>query len=315
MMKKLLLASMTGLLALTTIVNGASAATETSDIQVILNGKRIAFVDAKPVTDNGRVLVPLRVVSENLGAKVDYSNNVVTITQGSSVVKLTIGSKEATANGKSVTLDSVPNVKNSRVFVPLRFVSEQLGQTVEWSGVDQYVWIGEKTAPEVSTVIKGSPVADYKYLFSKIPADLASDGVNRTKVWDISTNQLPLKILYGFRQEGVSEDPVWDSILYSMKLEVVNNQQYIKIHYSGKGHTGLSLLSDDGIPRTRGKIASMSSKDTDGSYIEYFPVTQIGDEERGDKNWKNYKITNVKYVQVLYDSYSYVFVKNPYYKA
>jgi hypothetical protein len=49
------------------------------------------------------------------------------------IIVLTIGSPVATVNGGSVTLDVAPFIKDSRTFVPLRFVSEQLGANVSYS--------------------------------------------------------------------------------------------------------------------------------------------------------------------------------------
>jgi len=48
-------------------------------------------------------------------------------------IVLTIGSPVATVNGGSVTLDVAPFIKDSRTFVPLRFVSEQLGANVTYT--------------------------------------------------------------------------------------------------------------------------------------------------------------------------------------
>jgi len=48
-------------------------------------------------------------------------------------IVLTIGSPVATVNGGSVTLDVAPFIKDSRTFVPLRFVSEQLGTNVTYT--------------------------------------------------------------------------------------------------------------------------------------------------------------------------------------
>jgi len=48
-------------------------------------------------------------------------------------IVLTIGSPVARVNGGSVTLDVAPFIKDSRTFVPLRFVSEQLGANVTYT--------------------------------------------------------------------------------------------------------------------------------------------------------------------------------------
>ncbi|MBQ9428658.1 MAG: copper amine oxidase N-terminal domain-containing protein [Clostridia bacterium] len=54
--------------------------------------------------------------------------------QGQTIVKLTIGSNTAYVNGEAKTLDVAPLIENSRTLMPLRFIAESLGATVEWDG-------------------------------------------------------------------------------------------------------------------------------------------------------------------------------------
>jgi len=81
-------------------------------------------------------MVPLRAIFEALGAEVDWnaSTQTVTGTKGSTVVQLTIGSTSPTVNGVVVPIDQPGVVIEERTMVPLRFVGESLGVTVEWDG-------------------------------------------------------------------------------------------------------------------------------------------------------------------------------------
>jgi len=47
-------------------------------------------------------------------------------------ITLTIGSKTATVNGAQFSLAVAPIIKENRTYVPLRFISEQMGCTVDW---------------------------------------------------------------------------------------------------------------------------------------------------------------------------------------
>ncbi|QKS46375.1 copper amine oxidase N-terminal domain-containing protein [Paenibacillus cellulosilyticus] len=89
--------------------------------------------DVQPEVRNNRTMVPLRVISENLGAKVHWSNSEVTITKDNLKVVLKLNSKTAEVNGKAVTLDAAPYVKNNRVIVPLRFIAETFDCEVGYS--------------------------------------------------------------------------------------------------------------------------------------------------------------------------------------
>lgn len=106
-----------------------------SQAYVKVNGKILDFPDAKPFIDeNNRTQVPVRFVSEALGAEVEWdgSTKVVKITKGDETVMIKIGEKAIDINGARKEMDTAAIIKNGRTFVPLRFVSEAFGATVEW---------------------------------------------------------------------------------------------------------------------------------------------------------------------------------------
>lgn len=97
-----------------------------------IDGVTIAS-DAMPEIRNDRVMVPVRVISENLGATVEWSYPEVTLTKGGMKVILTLSSNMAVKNDEQMRLDSKPFMKNDRVFVPLRFIAETFGSKVGYS--------------------------------------------------------------------------------------------------------------------------------------------------------------------------------------
>ena len=102
--------------------------------RVILDKKELIF-DQSSIIENDRALVPIRVISEAMGANVDYDDNTqtITITEGNTVVKLQIGSSDMTVNRKVVKLDVAPKSVNGRTLVPVRAISEAFGANVEWN--------------------------------------------------------------------------------------------------------------------------------------------------------------------------------------
>ncbi|HCJ11463.1 MAG TPA: hypothetical protein DHW14_09935 [Clostridiales bacterium] len=106
------------------------------DISLVINGDLVE-TDVPPVIVRGRTLVPVRVVSEELGAYVgwDDRSRTVTVVSGASRVVLGVGQSTATVDGRPVTLDTPPEIISGRTMVPIRFVSEALGATVEWDPV------------------------------------------------------------------------------------------------------------------------------------------------------------------------------------
>ena len=111
-------------------------------ITVILNGKQLEF-DVEPMLINSRTMVPMRVIFEALGAKVDWDGTTQTaigVTK-STTIKITIGKDYLLKNDNIVVLDSPAVVISGRTLVPVRAIAESLDCKVEWYGETQVVEI------------------------------------------------------------------------------------------------------------------------------------------------------------------------------
>lgn len=123
-------------------------ASQQSPITILLNGEKLSF-DVEPYIKEGRTLVPFRGILEALGAEVIWNPDERSVTTKSKTTEiyLKIGSNETLVNGNKVIIDVPAEITNSRTFVPLRFVSENLGALVLWDGNTRTVSIEYK--PEV----------------------------------------------------------------------------------------------------------------------------------------------------------------------
>lgn len=139
------------ILALVVVAAGALPAGAAEGRVIYLPvGKAVAQVDgvetALDVPANivgGRTLVPLRFISESLGATVgwDGMERKVSIGLGSRSLEIWIDKVEARVNGKSQTLDVPPIIQNDRTMVPIRFVTENLGLVVGWDNRNRAVYV------------------------------------------------------------------------------------------------------------------------------------------------------------------------------
>ncbi len=103
--------------------------------------------DVPAMAISGRTLVPVRLISEQLSAAVDWNqaDNTVTISQRGQTIVLTIGSSSALVNGQptsvpdnvSVTLVTYEGV--ARTMVPVRFVVENLNAAVDYDAARHIV--------------------------------------------------------------------------------------------------------------------------------------------------------------------------------
>jgi len=101
---------------------------------VELNGQPLA-TSARPITMNGRTLVPMRDIFEALGAQVNYNavTRGISATRATTRIDLQIGNREAAVNSQPQMLDQAPMVRDGVTFVPLRFVSTALGARVAYN--------------------------------------------------------------------------------------------------------------------------------------------------------------------------------------
>ena len=104
-----------------------------------LSGKTLTFPDVQPFFENGRTMVPFRTVAEALGAEVGYDSGTVSASLDGTVCRFAIGGDTLTVSDrvtgkvlKTVPLDASPIEKDGRTCVPVRFLAESLGLTVEW---------------------------------------------------------------------------------------------------------------------------------------------------------------------------------------
>lgn len=132
-----------GVLALgaTTVVLSLPALAQ--GINVFVDGNPVNFSGVPPVSQGGRVLVPLRGVFEALGAFVDFNKatNTIIATRGETRLQLTIGSRTAFINGNPVTLDVPASTQAGRTLVPLRFVGEAMGAKVDYNAMTRDIAI------------------------------------------------------------------------------------------------------------------------------------------------------------------------------
>lgn len=114
-------------------------------IKTYYNNKKINFSKTKPKVENGRTLVPIRAITEAMGAKVDWDGktSTATITRDDVSIKLKIGDKEAYVNGEKVQLDVPAKIENGSTLVPLRFIGETFGAQIFWGQDAKIIIIAE----------------------------------------------------------------------------------------------------------------------------------------------------------------------------
>ena len=139
--------------------------------------------DITPIVKNNITLIPLRFVSESLGAEVEWNaeERSVSVTKGDTLIKMKIGSNEFTVNGEAVTQDSAPIIENDTTYLPARFIAETLGFDVKYDENTKLILI---YPPENEELL--SDEADW---------------------WNLLNNY----VMYAKAEKEVFSNPAWDN--------------------------------------------------------------------------------------------------------
>lgn len=128
------------------MMGAATAGAAEATTQLFLNGKALAAEVPSRIV-SGNTIVPIRIIAENLGAKVgwDEPSRQVTVMRDSLKIVLTIDKAEVLVNGTPTKLEVAPTIVDGSTMLPLRFVGEQLGVKFNWDELTRSVFMYKKT--------------------------------------------------------------------------------------------------------------------------------------------------------------------------
>ena len=100
---------------------------------VVLNDSILSF-DQPPVIEEGRTLVPMRFLFEQMGANVEWNEETKSARAvlNNKAVTFAIDDNKAEVDSQPVTMDVPARLINGKTMVPLRFLSEEMGYNVMW---------------------------------------------------------------------------------------------------------------------------------------------------------------------------------------
>lgn len=110
--------------------------------KIVLDGQELTAGQDVPVENvNGSVMVPLRMIAENLGYKVTWNqqNKIVRIENSGTTIELVVDKTTASVNDQTVILANAPLLRGGTTIVPIRFISEQFGLKVDWDNTQKVV--------------------------------------------------------------------------------------------------------------------------------------------------------------------------------
>lgn len=134
-----------------------------------------------PYLVNDTTLVPVRAVTEGLGATVDWNaeENKVSVSRDGVAVELVIDSQTAQINGQQAQLLCAPVLDGDTTMVPIRIISESFGMEVAYDGIKENIVLAKRAFPD-SVPVEPAAIEDAKkFITEKIAQTADKFGENK----------------------------------------------------------------------------------------------------------------------------------------
>jgi len=215
-------------LALTLILSlgvFSSAIAYANEISVTINGANVVFDGQGPAIVDGRTLVPVRGVFEELGFEVSWDGDrqVAALTRDDYIVDIFVGylffrlsdaGAPPESDGQTWELDVAAQIINGRTLLPIRAVLEAVGYYVDWDGEAHTVLIvSEPFVPIETGDLEGyNPIANWRE-WHNIPFSawqstftLVNEGDAMGSAWFYVT-ELGVSFNFGYGYESHENSP------------------------------------------------------------------------------------------------------------
>lgn len=188
------------------------------DITIKVDGSKLEYFNDPPIIDNGTTLVAVAYVSQALKMPICWEAETRQVYINGDDIIMKIDSKEAKINGETVVLPVAPFISNGRTYVPLRFISEYMGCTVDWVDVKRMILInripeGRNEAPAFERLMQ----TDMFYYVDSPTCEWCGLWVPNSKLTTFSDDEIAEKTKW-----VISIDPGEDEYNFHIGIEDYN---------------------------------------------------------------------------------------------
>lgn len=186
-----------------------------SDIRLWVKGK-IVNSDVAPYISHSRTMVPIMVISENLGKVVTWNNDDKKVTikdEKGNEFSLVINEKfmeDISSNVyRKIELDAPAVIKDDRTFVPIRAIAEAFGEKVHWDNDKRVVVIGDNYDSKKiknDEIEKTEDPLGLDYLYKK---DMAGKSDEEKAIYENKMRNMPSKVFKGRKNGEVEACLAW----------------------------------------------------------------------------------------------------------
>ncbi|PYG87860.1 parvulin-like peptidyl-prolyl isomerase [Ruminiclostridium sufflavum DSM 19573] len=229
-----------------------------------------------PVLVNDTTLVPISSIIEAFGGQVswDSKSKKVTITYNKNKVELWLNQTSALVNGKKVTSTVAPMEINGRTMLPLKFVSQNLGLSVNWEGSTKSISIGAPGDYVASVGSEKIKKAEFNIYLSNAKSYVTNY---------ISQNAASLTV-----KENMWDTVINDSTAAALVKEMALDYSKEQAIFLSKAKENKAVLSEEDLAKINSSISQI--------------IEQEGSKEAAEKKLQEYYgISLAEYTQFLKD--------------
>ncbi len=234
-----------------------------SDIQVVVDGKVVEFIDQKPYIDKAnRTQVPLRAPMEAMGCEVSWNDSLqqAVISKDDVRVEFVIGSKEYTVNNKKMSMDTTAVITGNRTCIPIRYAAEAFGAEVDWIADKKAVAIYTKQVTDKEKQELEKEIPEVKKPASEVVKYTTHTG-REVDVSLYSATSFPVE-LTDTTILMFEKVKYYDEDLFKLTQTGVKNILVIENDMAGKEHDPIGWGS--------GSVGYNNLPNPDGTYSLYF---------------------------------------------
>jgi len=267
-----------------------------------INGEDVEV--QKPFVVNGVTLVPLRVITEAFGAKVEWNGEEqsILLKYDNVEIKLVIGSKTAVVNGVETTMLEAPVLKDGVTMVPLRFITENFGADVTYIGETKEIIV-------VKEVVGVNSIRDFGLILKKTTKERIGDSYYNWSISFPKQLEIDYRSFDGRINRFSAKDDSYSLLLTisrhngetidSLHSEMLEDLSYYTILSQGK------FKNEDGDEYIRFSSRDSSSAYEDRAYVKDGRIFAVS---LTVNDYKNY--TGSDEFKKLMDSFRLVFPKD-----
>jgi len=185
--------------------DGKNHAYNAEEVKIKIDGTDLEPKDMPPVIIEGRTMLPMRLIAQELGCEVLWSEETkqAFVINDEYTVAFMLGSKKAYKNGVEFTLDVPAMIINDRTMLPVRALAKALDLDITWDDPSRTVYIGEggnTTTPPTEPTIPTTPTTQAV----KISKVLVPSRVTDTQVFTIKGDSA----IYSFDEIFVDDSKI-----------------------------------------------------------------------------------------------------------